>query len=216
MAGALLLVSLSGCGGEPSEAPEASTTEHAGEAHAEGEAGEPTTVRLDPETQKEFAIEVATAGPGWIEKSTSLPAEVRPNQDRLAHIAPRFPGIAREVRAQIGDSVKAGQELAVIESGRCSSLAQDPIDGLVTRSTSRAASLSRASRRPHVADLRDVWIDISVYQNDSRSSASAARRRLCRARARGMEGRSPHRPCRGDGPRRGRPPEPSGIWRPGL
>lgn len=168
MAGALLLVSLSGCGGEPSEAPEASTTEHAGEAHAEGEAGEPTTVRLDPETQKEFAIEVATAGPGWIEKSTSLPAEVRPNQDRLAHIAPRFPGIAREVRAQIGDSVKAGQELAVIESESLVPYSlKTLIDGLVIeKHITRGEPVSREQAAFVVADLRDVWIDISVYQKD--------------------------------------------------
>jgi cobalt-zinc-cadmium efflux system membrane fusion protein len=164
----LLLVSLSGCGSEKTEAPPAGEAEQPGEVHADEEGGEARAVRLDPETQQEFGIEVATAGPGWIEKSTSLPAEVRPNQDRLAHIAPRFPGIAREVHAQIGDAVKAGQELAVIES---EALAPYPlrtlIDGLVIeKHITRGEPVSREQAAFVVADLRDVWIDISVYQKD--------------------------------------------------
>jgi len=164
----LLVVSLPGCGGERTEALAVHDAEQAAAAHAREEAEQQRVVRLDPETRKEFGIEVATAGPGWIEKSTSLPAEVRPNQDRLAHIAPRFPGIAREVRAQIGDAVTAGQTLAVIES---EALAPYPlktlIDGLVIeKHITRGEPVSREQACFVVADLRDVWIDISVYQKD--------------------------------------------------
>ncbi len=164
----LLLASLFGCGAERSEPPAAGEAAHAEEAHADGAGGEPATVHLAPETQQEFGIEVATAGPGWIEKSTSLPAEVRPNQDRLAHIAPRFPGIAREVRAQIGDAVKAGQELAVIESEALAPYSlRTLIDGLVIeKHITRGEPVSREQAAFVVADLRDVWVDISVYQKD--------------------------------------------------
>jgi cobalt-zinc-cadmium efflux system membrane fusion protein len=125
-------------------------------------------VRLAPEVLEEFGIEVATAGPGIVERSVSLPAEVRPNQDRLAHIAPRFPGLVREVRADIGDEVKAGQVLAVVES---EALAPFPlktlIDGVVIRKhITRGEPVSREQAAFVVADLRDVWIDISVYQKD--------------------------------------------------
>jgi cobalt-zinc-cadmium efflux system membrane fusion protein len=125
-------------------------------------------VRLAPETLEEFGIEVATAGPGIVERSVSLPAEVRPNQDRLAHIAPRFPGIVRDVRADIGDEVRAGQVLAVVES---EALAPFPletlIDGVVIQKhITRGEPVSRERAVFVVADLRDVWIDISVYQKD--------------------------------------------------
>jgi cobalt-zinc-cadmium efflux system membrane fusion protein len=125
-------------------------------------------VRLDPKTREEFGIEVAVAGPGWIEKTISLPAEVRPNQDRLAHIAPRFPGIAREVRARIGDSVKAGQVLAVIESEALAPFSlKTLIDGVViAKHITRGEPVSRDQAAFVVADLADVWIDISVYQKD--------------------------------------------------
>ena len=95
------LLAAPACGGSP--ASSVAEREHAIEGGEEGHGKEGVhgarVVRLDAATLEEFGVELAIAGPGWIEKTVSLPAEVRPNQDRLAHIAPRFPGIAREVRA---------------------------------------------------------------------------------------------------------------------
>lgn len=158
---AAVLVGLA-CGGAPDAPPDG--PEH--DAQEAGHGMEP--VRLAPETLAEFGIEVETAGPGIVERSVSLPAEVRPNQDRLAHIAPRFPGIVREVKADIGDEVKAGQVLAVVES---EALAPFPlktlIDGVVIQKhITRGEPVSREQVAFVVADLRDVWIDISVYQKD--------------------------------------------------
>jgi cobalt-zinc-cadmium efflux system membrane fusion protein len=130
--------------------------------------GEPPVVRLEPETLAEFGIELGIAGPGRVERSVVLPAEVRPNQDRLAHIAPRFPGIVRAVRADIGDHVEAGQVLAIVESEALSPFPlKTLIDGVVIQKhITRGEPVSREQAAFVVADLRDVWIDISVYQKD--------------------------------------------------
>jgi cobalt-zinc-cadmium efflux system membrane fusion protein len=45
-----------------------------------------------------------------------VPGEIKLNNDTTAHMVPRTGGIAREVRAHLGEQVKAGQVLAVIES----------------------------------------------------------------------------------------------------
>jgi cobalt-zinc-cadmium efflux system membrane fusion protein len=149
--------------GENRHAAEDRAEDHAGEeGHADG------VVRLAPSALEEFGIELAVAGPGSIEKTISLPAEVRPNQDRLAHIAPRFPGIAREVRSRIGDRVKPGQVLAVIESEALAPFdLKTQIHGVViAKHITRGEPVSREQAAFVVADLRDVWIDISVYQKD--------------------------------------------------
>ena len=138
------------------------------EDHGEESVHGARVVRLDAATLEEFGVELAVAGPGWIEKTVSLPAEVRPNQDRLAHIAPRFPGIAREVRAKIGDRVKPGQVLAVIESEALAPFAlKTLIEGVViAKHITRGEPVSREQAAFVVANLSDVWIDISVYQKD--------------------------------------------------
>jgi cobalt-zinc-cadmium efflux system membrane fusion protein len=166
---AALLVWLVGCGGA-SERDEggASPTAHAAKGPGAPDGPGEERVRIDPETLAEFGIEVATVGPGRIEQIVSLPGEVRPNQNRLAHIAPRFPGLVREVRADIGDAVQAGQTLAVIES---ESLAPYPLktllDGVViAKHITLGEPVSAETEAFVVADLRDVWIDISVYQKD--------------------------------------------------
>jgi len=89
------------------------------QGHADEEAKEPV-VRLTPEQAREFGIKVAKAGPGVIERRIKLPGEILINSDRAAHIVPRAEGIVREVLMRIGDRVKAGQAMAVVESAELS------------------------------------------------------------------------------------------------
>lgn len=84
----------------------------AGEASPDEDA----VVRLDEKTVKEFGVETARAGPGKLSVYLSLPGEVAMNADGLAHIVPRVPGVAGEVYKNLGDQVKAGDVLAVLES----------------------------------------------------------------------------------------------------
>jgi len=73
-------------------------------------------VRLDEAAIKESGIEVATAGPGKLQVHDTLSGEIAFNSDKLAHIVPRVPGVVREVYKNLGDTVRAGTVLAVLES----------------------------------------------------------------------------------------------------
>jgi len=87
-----------------------------GEGHAEDEHAEESLVRLSAEQIREFGIEIASAGPGAIDQYAELPGEIVLNADRLAHVVPRVSGIVREVNRNLGDQVRAGELLAVLES----------------------------------------------------------------------------------------------------
>jgi cobalt-zinc-cadmium efflux system membrane fusion protein len=65
---------------------------------------------------KDFGIEVAVAASGQLNTSLDLPGAVAANGDRLAHVVPHLAGVVREVRKNLGDSVKQGELMAVIES----------------------------------------------------------------------------------------------------
>jgi membrane fusion protein, heavy metal efflux system len=73
-------------------------------------------VRLDEAALKESGIEVATAGPGKLQIHDTLSGEIAFNSDKLAHIVPRVPGVVREVFKNLGDTVRAGEVLAVLDS----------------------------------------------------------------------------------------------------
>jgi len=147
--------------------------DHTEPAHEEpsderGEEHGDEAIELDAKTVAEFEITFGVAGPGVVARSIVLPAEVRPNQDRLAHIAPRFPGIAREVRKSVGDTVKAGETLAIIESSESLApyeLKTELAGVVIERHITRGEPVSQQRGRVFtIANLSTVWIDISVYQ----------------------------------------------------
>ncbi|NNE17989.1 MAG: biotin/lipoyl-binding protein, partial [Myxococcales bacterium] len=110
---------------EDSHAKEETHEEH-GEEHDEHSEG----VKLTPAEIEEFGVELGNAESGVIALYLSLPGEVRPNADRLAHIVPRFSGIVKAVHANLGDRVRSGQALATIESDE--SLAPFEVETLIS------------------------------------------------------------------------------------
>ena len=112
-------------------------------------------------------VRLATAGPGEVDIGVDLPGEVRPNGDRIAHLSPRFPGIVREVRKQIGDRVRAGETLAVVESESLSPFELTAaFDGsVIDKHISPGETVTREDTAFIVADLSTVWVMIDIYQS---------------------------------------------------
>ncbi|MFQ5780735.1 MAG: efflux RND transporter periplasmic adaptor subunit [Nitrospiria bacterium] len=77
---------------------------------------EEKVIRLSDGDMKEFGIKLGRAGPGSLHKYVNLPGEVRTNSERLVHVVPRVSGIVREVRKSLGDRVKKGEVIAVVDS----------------------------------------------------------------------------------------------------
>ena len=145
----------------------------AGEAsHAEGaEPGhqEEGHVELSQEARVASGIVVQPAGPHALRVTLDLPGEVVPNADRLAHIVPRFAGIAREVKKGLGQQVGAGEVLAVIEGNQ--SLAMYEVTSLTSGTViEKHVTLGEFVRDDQdiyvVADLSSVWVNVAVYARD--------------------------------------------------
>jgi cobalt-zinc-cadmium efflux system membrane fusion protein len=118
---------------------------------------------------EEFQLRIAPVGKATIERFIEVPGVVRANEDRLAHIVPRFAGIVTEVRKRIGDRVKSGETLAVIESSQSLSpySLKTLLDGvIIEKHVTRGEAVTPESQAFVVADLETVWIDLSVYQRD--------------------------------------------------
>lgn len=115
-------------------AAEAGEAEHAEEqvaSKAEGEAGEDSheaeeahsdSVKLTDAQISASGIKVLKAGPATIRSTLTLPGEIKFNQDRTAQVVPLLEGTVQAVHADIGQSVKKGQVLAVIASVELSDL----------------------------------------------------------------------------------------------
>ncbi len=73
-------------------------------------------VKLPREALQGTGIEVLAAGPARIKTVLELPGQIELNQNRVAHVVPRLAGVAAKVRKRLGDRVKEGEVLAVLES----------------------------------------------------------------------------------------------------
>jgi cobalt-zinc-cadmium efflux system membrane fusion protein len=73
-------------------------------------------IALDDAQIKAAGIVVAAAAPAQIRVAISLPGEIRFNEDRTAHVVPKLSGVVTAVLADLGQTVKQGQVLAVIAS----------------------------------------------------------------------------------------------------
>ncbi len=92
--------------------------EHMAPVRAGGGHGEPEAkgVTLSGKAAKEAGIGTAEAAGGELEETLSLPAEIALNADKVARIVPRAAGIVRQANKVVGDEVRAGEVMAVLES----------------------------------------------------------------------------------------------------
>lgn len=75
-----------------------------------------SVVQLCEEDIKKYGIEVTSTVGGQLQVHITVPGEITVNGDRLAHIVPRVGGIVQSVKKTLGDTVKQGEVMAVIES----------------------------------------------------------------------------------------------------
>ncbi|HML90848.1 efflux RND transporter periplasmic adaptor subunit [Methyloceanibacter sp.] len=73
-------------------------------------------IDLTPEQMDRFDVRTVAVSGGPIPVTIERPAEVVYNENALAHVVPRVPGIARTVKANEGDQVAEGDVLAVLDS----------------------------------------------------------------------------------------------------
>ncbi len=71
---------------------------------------------LDPSVVRKSGIEVEAVEPRRISAAIEVPAEVEFDATRVTRITPRVAGVVHQVVAEIGDRVRAGDVLAVIDS----------------------------------------------------------------------------------------------------
>ncbi|XBQ17355.1 MAG: efflux RND transporter periplasmic adaptor subunit [Oceanicaulis sp.] len=88
-------------------------SDHAGE---DDDHGEHAGIRLTRAQQSELGIVLGEADTGPVDAWIELPGEVRFDENRIALVSPPVEGVIREVHASIGDAVREGDLLAVLDS----------------------------------------------------------------------------------------------------
>ena len=153
---------------------QASEAEHEVGHHAHGEdehghGHDPSSlgsVTMFPDALAANHVEIKRAGPGTVRTEIELPGEIILNADRVAHFVPRFPGIVLQVEKKLGDPVRDGDVMAVIQSNASAAPyeVKSMVDGTVIEKHITLGEFVRDDADIFVvADLSTVWINVSVY-----------------------------------------------------
>ncbi|MES5951974.1 hypothetical protein U6L55_12250, partial [Cutibacterium acnes] len=168
---------LAGCGDKstPAEGKEGGEAgEHAeGEKHAEGEADhaegegeagghadEVPSTTMPAQRAAANGIRTERVGPGTIADQHEVQGLLTPVEGSIAKVQARFPGPIRSLRANVGDTVRAGQPLATIESNLSLTTytVTAPISGVVlARDASVGAVATEGFALYEIANLGDLW-----------------------------------------------------------
>ncbi len=129
-------------------------------------------IEVSDEARKKSGIRIEVSGPAVLKKTLKLNGKIGPNEERMAHVSPRFPGVVKTITKRLGDGVKNGEALAVIESNESLQPydVKSEIDGTIIKKDIALGEFVDTSRTIFiVADLSTVWVDFSVYRHESES-----------------------------------------------
>ena len=152
--------------------------DHAGESHAGESHGDashddhdeaPGHVTIPAAIASEVGIRTAIVGAGVIRDEHEVQGLLTPIEGRRARVVARFPGPIRSVSVGVGDSVRAGQTLATVESNISLSnySITAPLAGTVLARDAGVGELAGDTPLFEIADLSSLWVDLHLFGRDA-------------------------------------------------
>lgn len=106
------------------------STDYRGRSHTWEYSQVEGRVRMADEVASAAGIEVETAGPAVIKTVIKLPGEIVINRNKVAHVVPQLSGVVIDVRKNMGDKVKKGEVIAVIDSRELADVKSEYIESV--------------------------------------------------------------------------------------
>lgn len=118
---------------------------------------------------KAAGLTVESAGPATIRTDTRLMGRVVLNGDRYAEVRARFPGPVQSVSVNLGDAVRAGQTLAIVENRDSlrSYAVTAPISGVVLARNTNVGDVAGDQPLFEIADLSELWLELHAFGTDA-------------------------------------------------
>lgn len=138
------------------------------QADHEPEGAMPPRIALSPEQIRTAGIVIAQAGSAVIRQTLPVYGTIAPDAERVREVGARFPGIIRSVRSKVGDTVRAGETLATVESNESlqTYAVVAPIGGVVTVRQANPGEQTGDKALFTVADLSKVWAELALFPRD--------------------------------------------------
>jgi cobalt-zinc-cadmium efflux system membrane fusion protein len=122
-------------------------------------------VHISDAVAEASGIEIEKAGPAMIKDKRILTGQIALNSNATANVRARFPGIVRNVKKSLGDTVEKGEVLAVVESNDSLQAynVTAPISGTILARDTNIGDVAGDAPLFRISDLTTVWAELHVF-----------------------------------------------------
>lgn len=139
-------------------------------AKPEGAEGEDhgEEAKISENAVKNMNIEVLEVGSALVQETISVTGRITLNQNTAAQVKARFPGVIRSVLKEPGETVKANDTLATVESNDSLQIypVKSPVAGLVISRNASVGEVAGETPLFVVADVTKLWAELFVFSKD--------------------------------------------------
>jgi len=144
-------------------------SDHHGEEKSHGDEGKHNEIEGHIEITLSDALKAgiinATAGAGQINKMTTVYGRSVINPKAISQVSARFPGLITKLSVNVGDVVKAGENIAQVESS--DSLKRynisAPISGVVTERYANPGELASLQPLLTLENYDQLWVEYKIF-----------------------------------------------------
>ncbi|MEQ8206917.1 MAG: efflux RND transporter periplasmic adaptor subunit [Woeseia sp.] len=124
--------------------------------------------RIEPDIARAFNVETEQAGPGQVRETIGVYGHIETIPERVSAVIARFDGTVREVAVVTGETVRAGQILATVESNDSLNVytVTAPIAGVVTERQVNRGEQTAGRVLFRIVDTSQVWAEFSLFPAD--------------------------------------------------
>lgn len=132
-----------------------------GDAHGE-------RTEISKQAAQAAGIKTDKVGAAKVEETITLTGRITLNQNTTAQVKARFSGIVRQVRKGLGETVKAGDVLAMVESNDSLQTypVAAPIDGVILARNTNIGDVAGEQPLFTIANVSEVWAEFHVFPRD--------------------------------------------------
>lgn len=164
-----------------------------------GEEGHTDEVKLSLESLSRYGVTVAPAEKRALTEPIPATARIVLNGEFVAHVGASGPGRVSEIKVRLGDAVKQGDALAVVESSefleaqsdfrtrRASAASAKPAAEVARKAYERAKSLYEKNQSISLGELQSREVELRNAESNLRGAESAARASSDRLRLYGLD-----------------------------
>lgn len=129
---------------------------------------------------KESGVGVETAGPAVVVDTIELTGTVQALPSGISEVRARFPGLVTKINRDVGDEVRAGDVLAIVESNESlrNYEVKAPISGLIVGRNLQIGQVAAEAPLYQIVDLSNVWVQLDALGRNAAKVAAGQKVRV--------------------------------------